>query len=125
MKTLKNTFRTSMIVALIAMVSIASSYANDSTDLVTRNLRKESKEFLYMKELVKESDLMRFERDLISEGVITCEGTTKVKVLGVNDEIVYEGEVTAFDNANIQLQKWINKADFIITVGDTSFYKIF
>lgn len=122
MKTLKNTLKTSMVIAAIAVVSIAQSFAKDSTKTVTNEVAKEER---YMKELYKESDIVKFERDLINAGIITCESTTKVKVLGVNDEIVYEGEITAFENPNAKLQKWMAKADHIITVGDTSFYKIF
>ncbi len=122
MKTLKNTLKTSMVIAAIAVVSVAQSFAKDSTDILSKEAIKEAK---YMRELLEESDLAIFERDLITAGVITCEGTTKVKILGVNDEIVYEGEVTAFENPTVKLQKWIARADHIITVGDTSFYKIF
>ncbi len=122
MKTLKNTLKTSIIIVAIAVVSIGQSFAKDSTKAVTKEITKEER---YMKELFKESDIVKFERDLITAGVMTCKSTTKVKILGVNDEIVYEGEVTAFENPNVKLQKWMTRADHIITVGDTSFYKIF
>ncbi len=122
MKTLKNSFKNSIVIAGIVVLSAAQSLANDSTEILSKEAIKEAK---YMRELLEESDLVKFERDLINEGILSCDGTTKVKILGEDDKVVYEGEISAFDNPNKKLQQWISKADHIITVGNTSFYKVF
>ncbi|GAA5026565.1 hypothetical protein GCM10011506_12260 [Marivirga lumbricoides] len=121
MKNLKTSAKVSLIATVIACITTVDVMANDTDDKAV----EKAKEAKYIAEMTAESDLDRMERELIDEGVILCDNVTIVKILGENDEVVYEGELTSFETEDIQLRKYMAKADFLLNVDNISFYRIF
>jgi hypothetical protein len=72
-----------------------------------------------------DSELDRFEINLIREGVFACESTEIIVVLGENDEIVYQGSSQLEDENNAFLTRLLTKADYIMSSGNKNFYKVF
>lgn len=80
-------------------------------------------EMMHLLELDSEFD--NFEADLRAEGVFECENAEVIVVLGEDDEIVYQGSHQLEDENNSFVTRLLTKADFIMSSGGKSFYKVF
>jgi hypothetical protein len=75
--------------------------------------------------LEAEADFNQFESEMREAGVLECENTEIIVVLGQDDEIVYQGSHQLEDESNAFLTRLLTKADFIMSSGGKSFYKVF
>jgi len=75
--------------------------------------------------LEMDNEFTQLENDLRKEGVLECENTEIIVVLGQNDEIVYQGSEQLEDENNAFLTRLLTKADYIMSSGNKNFYKVF
>ncbi|MBK6264543.1 hypothetical protein JKA74_05790 [Marivirga sp. S37H4] len=120
MKNLRTSAKVSLMILAMGIISSVQVMANE-----TSISDKEKKEAKYLAELKAESELDKMGRELVEAGVILCDNITIVKILDEKDEIIYQGELNAFDTQDPELKKWMGRADFLLNVDNTSFYKIF
>jgi hypothetical protein len=115
MKTLQKTLMMSAL--FIATSSV--SFANTDKPPHAENSMN------FLKEISLDSDFHKYESMLIEDGVIQCDEYINVKILDQNDSIVYEGVITRIESAEEEVAQLIKSADHLLTVGQTSYYKLF
>jgi|GEM_PF-5897038 hypothetical protein len=121
MKTIKTTAKMialTLIIGLAINVSaIASSIESDSNPFYS--------DVELIKELELDGEFNEIENELRKEGIIECEHTEIIIVLGQDDEIVYQGSHELEDENNAFLTRLLTKADYIMSSGGKHFYKVF
>jgi len=78
-----------------------------------------------LKEISLDNEFDKYESMLIKDGVIKCDEYINVKILDQNDSIIYEGLITRIESAEEEVSQLIKSADHLLTVGQTSYYKLF
>ncbi|SMG39038.1 hypothetical protein SAMN05661096_02601 [Marivirga sericea] len=117
MKTFKTTAKMIAVTLLMSLTINVTAFAN------TVNPFYSDTEIINMLEL--DSELNQFESTLRAEGILECENTEIIVVLGEDDEIVYQGSHQLEDENNAFLTRLLTKADFIMSSGNKNFYKVF
>jgi hypothetical protein len=121
MKTIKTTAK---IIALSLTMSLAINVtAFASSDEPHNNPFYSGAEMISL--LEAENEFNQFESEMREEGVLECENAEIIVVLGQDDEIVYQGSHQLEDENNAFLTRLLTKADFIMSSGGKSFYKVF
>lgn len=122
MKIIKTTAK---MIALSLMMSLAiinvSAFANSDESL--NNPFYSDAEMISLFEL--DGEFNQIENELREEGILECEHTEIIVVLGQDDEIVYQGSHQLEDENNAFLTRLLTKADYIMSSGGKNFYKVF
>ncbi|ADR20052.1 hypothetical protein MATR_23410 [Marivirga tractuosa] len=121
MKTIKTTAK---MIALTLIMGLAINVtASASSEEMSTNPFYSDDEMISLLELDSKFD--KLEANLREEGILECENTEIIVVLGENDEIVYQGSHQLEDENNAFLTRLLTKADFIMSSGNKNFYKVF
>ena len=121
MKTIKTTAK---MIALTLVMSIAINVtAFASAEKSLENPYYSDIELFKLIEL--DSEFSEIENTLRDAGILECANTEIIVVLGPDDEIVYQGSHQIEDENNAFLTRLLTKADFIMSSGNKSFYKVF
>jgi|AntRauTorckE6833_2_1112554.scaffolds.fasta_scaffold63488_1 hypothetical protein len=121
---MKNLKTTAKMIALTVIVSLAINVtAFAETEKSPETPLFSDSEMISLLEL--DSELIQFEIALRAEGILECENTEIIVVLGEDDEIVYQGSHQLEDENNAFLTRLLTKADYIMSSGNKSFYKVF
>ncbi|WKV11998.1 hypothetical protein [Marivirga harenae] len=121
MKTIKTTAK---MIALTLVMGLAINVNSIASSIEPHaNPFYSDEEMINLLELEDDYDL--FESEMRKEGVLECENSEIIIVLGQDDEIVYQGSHQLEDESNAFLTRLLTKADFIMSSGGKSFYKVF
>lgn len=121
MKTIKTTAK---MIALSLLMSLTISVtAFGSADDSNNNPFYSDAEMINLLEM--NGEFYQLEKELREVGVLECENTEIIIVLGQNDEIVYQGSHELEDENNAFLTRLLTKADYIMSSGGKHFYKVF
>ena len=121
---MKNLKTTAKMIAMSIFMSVALNVtAFASNDETLESPFYSDKEMSSLLEL--DSELDQFENELRAAGILECENTEIIVVLGEDDEVVYQGSSQLEDGNNAFLTRLLTKADYIMSSGNKNFYKIF
>jgi len=121
MKTIKTTAKMIALTLVMGLAIHVSALAS-STETLENPYYSEA-ELISLIEL--DSEFNDLEIDLRAAGVLECENTEIIVVLGEDDQIVYQGSHQIEDENNAFLTRLLTKADFIMSSGNKNFYKVF
>ncbi len=121
MKTIKTTAK--MIALSFIMILTISVTAFASSSESNNNPFYSDSEMTSLLEL--DGEFSQIETDLREAGILECENTEIIVVLGQDDEIVYQGSHQLEDENNAFLTRLLTKADYIMSSGGKNFYKVF
>ena len=72
-----------------------------------------------------DADFSEIENELREEGVLACENTETIIILGEDDKVLYRGSLQLEDQNNAFLTRLLTKADFLMSSGGEYYYKVF
>ncbi|MGM0581269.1 MAG: hypothetical protein ACQETL_11350 [Bacteroidota bacterium] len=121
MKTIKTTAKMIALTLIMGLAINVTALAN-STESLNNPFYSET-EMISLLEL--NGEFNQIENDLREEGILECEHTEIIVVLGEDDKIVYQGSLQMEDENNAFLTRLLTKADFIMSSGGKNFYKVF
>ncbi len=121
MKTIKTTAK---MIALSLVMSLAINVSAFASSIES-NSKPYYSDAEMISHLELDGEFNKIERELRAEGILECENTEIIVVLGENDEIVYQGSHQLEDENNAFLTRLLTKADFIKSSGGKNFYKVF
>lgn len=121
MTTIKTTAKMIALSLIMSLAINVTAYASSAEE--HNNPFYSDAEMISLLEL--DSEFIKIENELREEGILECENTEIIIVLGQDDEIVYQGSHQLEDENNAFLTRLLTKADFILSSGDKNFYKVF
>ncbi len=121
MKTIKTTAKMISLTLIMGLAINVNTFANVAESSETPFYS--DAEIINLLEL--DGEFSQIETDLREAGILECENTETIIVLGQDDEIVYQGSHELEDENNVFLTRLLTKADYIMSSGGKHFYKVF
>lgn len=126
MKTVKTTTKLMLTLFLGLVMSYQLKATDTKIDPEKVNAKAESIVIAKaVAEVELDSEIEAVENDLMNEGIFECTEMQLIIIIGEDDEIVFRGAADFFGEGTKDLKSWTSKADFLTTIGNTSYYKVF